>query len=245
MDISYSVKEANKKIYNNLSGSYEALDNRRSQELSIWLRKRLEKISEIIGGEANLLDVGCGEGFVIRSAEGLFRQIYGIDISEGILKALPAYGTFPVCSDAEQLPFRNESIDVAVLFSVIHHFYDYRPIFDEVYRILKPGGIIYIDHDMNKHFFNNFHFFINIYRKFSHKERFFKKIGVGELYNLSEFHSQGIDSEQLKTYLISLRFKIIKSYYHWYGLSPLTSLIFQEREFSKGIAPLFGIIAQK
>ena len=245
MDISSRVKEANKKIYNDLNDSYEAIDNRRSGELCSWLRKRLEMISEIVGSEANLLDVGCGGGFVVRAAKGLFPKIYGADISENILKALPSYGGIPVCTDAQQFPFKNESMDAAVLFSVVHHFYDHRPILDEIYRVLKPGGIIYIDHDMNKYFFQNFRFFINIYRRLSHKERIFKNIGAQKLYSLSEFHSGGIDSERLKDHLMSLGFKIIKSYYHWYGLFPLANFIFRESEFSKNIAPLFGLVAQK
>ena len=65
------------------------------------------------------------------------------------------------------------------------------------------------------------------------------------MYNLSEFHSRGIDSEQLRDYLISLGFRIVKSYYHWQGLSKLTDFIFRKKKFPKEIAPLSVFIAQK
>jgi ubiquinone/menaquinone biosynthesis C-methylase UbiE len=246
VDISYSVTEANRKLYNKLSDNYEVIDGRRSEDLCIWLRKRLKKVIEIVNREANLLDIGCGGGFVVRAAGGLFSKIYGVDISENILKTLHSNGGFPICADARQLPFKDKSIDVAVMFSVIHHFYDYRPILNEIYRVLKASGVIYIDHDMDRQFFKNFHFFVNAYRKFSRKERLLRNTNIEvELYKLSEFHSNGIDSEELKDYLISLGFKIVEAYHHWYGLSKPTNFIFGDKRFLKGTAPISGFVAQK
>jgi ubiquinone/menaquinone biosynthesis C-methylase UbiE len=246
MDIANKVREANKIIYNRLADNYEVIDGRRSYDLHIWVRKRLIEISQIIGRGESLLDIGCGTGFVVRAAKGIFTKLYGMDISENILKAISSYGIYPVCADAKEVPFRNESVDVVVLFSVIHHFYDYRPILKETYRVIKPGGVLYIDHDMNKYFFNNFNFFINIYRKLSRKVKIIENNNLKELYELSEFHSKGIDSEEVKDCLISLGFKVVNSYYHWYGLSKLTNFVLGERKFfKKEFAPLMRFVAQK
>jgi len=235
MEIAHKVVEANKIIYNTLSDRYEIIDGRRSQDLCLWVRKWLLEIAEIAGEGGILLDIGCGAGFVARIAKELFSKTYGIDISKNILKSLFSYGIFPTCGNAQSLPFKTKSVNIAVLFSVIHHFYDHRQILNEVHRVLKQGGIIYIDHDMNKYFFRNFHYIIEFYRKLSHKERFLNEIDIcKELYNLSEYHSRGIDSEELKMHLTSLGFRIIRNCYHWYGLSKVTNFIFIKTNYMLG-----------
>lgn len=243
---SFCVTQANKKIYNQLADKYEIIDARRSQDLSIWLRKRLEKVSTGLGANANILDIGCGEGFVLKSAKGLFYKMYGIDISKKILRTLFTIDSLPICADAQEIPLKKNSIDVVVLFSVMHHLYDYRPILKEIHRILKTGGIVYMDHDLDKTFYMNYKFFINMYRRLSHKERAIEDLEIDkELYKLSEFHSDGIDSRGLENYLASLGFKVVESYYHWYGLFNITNLLIGEKKLFCGIAPLYGCLAQK
>ena len=41
----------------------------------------------------------------------------------------------------------------------------------EIHRVLKRGGILYIDHDMNSEFAKRFRFFLWIYRKFSGRKK--------------------------------------------------------------------------
>ncbi|MFC1807308.1 class I SAM-dependent methyltransferase [Candidatus Omnitrophota bacterium] len=245
MDTAGKVKEANRMIYDKLSGEYEALDGRRTPGLSAWVRKSLNDISAMVDQADTLLDIGSGSGFVARQAKDIFSKSYGIDISENILKDLNEHGVIGLCADGQKLPFKEKSIDVVSLFSVIHHFYDYRPVLDEAYRVLKKGGVIYIDHDMNRTFFKNFRPFISIYRRLSAKEKILRERGIEELHALSEYHSEGIEFEQVRDYLISLGFNIEKSYCHWYGLSPITDFIFRNARFSKGLAPLAGFIAKK
>lgn len=246
MDISDRVRGANKILYDKLADNYEIIDGRRSEGLHLWVRKRLNEISKMADGGDSLLDIGCGAGFAGRAAKGIFSKLYGMDISVNILKSLFSHGILPVCADAEELCFKTESMDVVVLFSVVHHFYDFRPILSEAYRVLKPHGIIYIDHDMNKRFFRNYRCFINIYRRVSRKERVLGEMKISkELSSLSECQSEGIDSGELREHLISLGFRITKSYSHWYGLSRLTDFVFGKRKFPKGVAPLSLFVAQK
>ncbi|MFH1868390.1 MAG: class I SAM-dependent methyltransferase [Candidatus Omnitrophota bacterium] len=245
MNMEKRIRDANRQIYNRLGDDYEMLDGRRSRALSGWLRKKLLHISGITEKREALLDIGCGEGFAARAAEGIFPKRYGMDISENILRGLLPQGILPVCADVVNLPLKPESIDLVVMFSVVHHFYDYKPVINEAYRVLRPGGLIYIDHDMNRSFFKRFRVLINIYRRFSSKEKAMGKMGVEKLYNLSEFHSEGIDSAQLKSDLVSLGFNIKESYCHWRGLSVFTDLLFGDRISAEDKAPLSCIIAEK
>ena len=44
-------------------------------------------------------------------------------------------------ADAESLPFQSESFDVVYSWGVIHHSPDTQSAVDEVFRVLRPGGI--------------------------------------------------------------------------------------------------------
>lgn len=240
------VKEANKLLYNKVADDYEKIDGRRSEKLLFWLRDRLKNISEDFHGETKLLDIGCGSGFVIKAAQGLFDRLYGIDISENILKKASIFADGVICADADFIPLKKESIDVVVLFAAMHHFYDYREMMKEIHRILKQGGILYIDHDMNKKFAKRFRFLLWLYRKWFRRKKKYINAGIDEeIYNLSEFHSEGVGAEETVDYIKRIGFKILETYGHWYGLSKFTNRIFNYKRFSLGNAPLLTIVAKK
>lgn len=46
--------------------------------------------------------------------------------------------------DFHHLPYADGSFDVALFFESVGYSYDHRLLFSEVYRVLRPGGIIYI-----------------------------------------------------------------------------------------------------
>lgn len=244
MNTNLRVKHANKAIYNKLADRYEAVDGRRSEALSFWIRKRLKHACGKDCRKSILLDLGCGAGFVSKAVKGMYDEMCGVDISEEILKSLTPYKISPICADIEKLPFMNKSIDAVAVFSVMHHLYDYKTVFNEIQRILKPNGIIYIDHDMDSAFYRKFRFFISIYRYFFRKKNTKEKIET-KVYNLSEFHSNGVDMGKFREYLVSLNFSIEENFYHWYGLSRVTDIIFKEKIFRRGQAPLGCIVARK
>ena len=106
-----------------------------------------------------VLEIGCGNG-----ADGtLFAQAgadyTGVDLTEAAVQAtrrhfeiLGLKGTFQL-EDAEQLSFPSDSFDFAYSHGVLHHTPHPQRAFDEVYRVLKPGGgaVIMLYH---KHSFN-------------------------------------------------------------------------------------------
>src|SRR6266480_3305548 len=70
------------------------------------------------------------------------------DISPGMLDALQANAdrlgidVDAVACDAEQLPFEDESFDLVFGHAVLHHLPDLDASFAELYRVLRPGGMI-------------------------------------------------------------------------------------------------------
>ena len=245
-NIDSRVKEANRVFYDAVAEVYEEIDGRRNDEMISWIASILKRTKDMTSGEV-LLDLGCGSGVVMKSGKGLFEHIYGIDISPGILKSIKEFHV--VCGECSFIPLKDESVDVAVCFSTLHHIYDHKPLFNEVYRVLKKGGALYTDHDMDKYFTRNFYYPLKLYRRFANdmEERYVnsKKEITHELYKLSEIHSDGVDSLQILEQLKETGFRDIKPRYHWYGLSGFFNALMGNRNYTRGFAPSFSVLARR
>jgi SAM-dependent methyltransferase len=56
-----------------------------------------------------------------------------------------------VVTDAESLPFEDESFDVVMGHAVLHHIPDLDRAFSEFFRVLKPGGVIVFCGEPSRH----------------------------------------------------------------------------------------------
>lgn len=95
----------------------------------------------------SVLDVGCGTGSIL-SYIGNRNTItgFGLDISENMLAI--AQEKNPNCSfiigNSAILPFADQSMDVVIACMAYHHFPNQRQFREEAWRVLKPGGSLYI-----------------------------------------------------------------------------------------------------
>jgi ubiquinone/menaquinone biosynthesis C-methylase UbiE len=101
-----------------------------------------------------VLDVGTGPGTLVRgiaqSLPGL--QVYGIDLSEDMIRLACAHARreklaervhFESC-DVAHLPYPDQTFDVVVSTISMHHWVELTQPLRELYRILRPGGRIWI-----------------------------------------------------------------------------------------------------
>lgn len=93
-----------------------------------------------------VLDVGCGNGYVLSRYAREGAEVYGIDITETAVRLsrmrfelFGLSGNFRV-ANAEQLPFKDNSFDCVCSMGVLHHTPDTQKALEEVHRVLKPGG---------------------------------------------------------------------------------------------------------
>ena len=97
---------------------------------------------------ASILDIGCSAGVSTITLATLDFKVTGIDISDGLItqaKQLAAnekINTEFFTGDATRLPFENQSFDVCFMVGLLHHFPNYLPVIEDIYRVLKPGGLI-------------------------------------------------------------------------------------------------------
>lgn len=96
------------------------------------------------------VDLGSGRGNdVIKMAEEVGESgfVYGIDISEGMIaKAEANLAKFEVSNakilkaELENLPLATDMVDCIISNCTINHAANKMAVWNEVYRILKPGG---------------------------------------------------------------------------------------------------------
>jgi len=99
------------------------------------------------------LDIGCGTGNLVSKLLTVFHYVVGLDISRGVLKKCKIkYGKRKlecVLADGEHLPFCDNIFNFICMYSVLHHLPSPSLCLEEIYRITKPRGIVYIDHEPN------------------------------------------------------------------------------------------------
>jgi ubiquinone/menaquinone biosynthesis C-methylase UbiE len=136
---------ANIEVHTRMADSYERNEPHFRPENQQKVKDRLRALRSRVPG-ARLLDLGCGTGFIIGLAGGLFDEIHGVDITPAMLaKVHGGAGVTLHEAHAEHLPFDDSSFDAATAYSFIDHVSDYAAVLREVARVLAPGGVFYVD----------------------------------------------------------------------------------------------------
>jgi SAM-dependent methyltransferase len=98
-----------------------------------------DAIAEV--GPRWVLDVGCGQGELAeRLQHELGVKVTAIDQSERMVELTRARGVDARVGDVQDLPFPDESFDVAVAAWMLYHVPDLERGLGELARVLLPGG---------------------------------------------------------------------------------------------------------
>ncbi len=101
----------------------------------------------------SVLDIGCGAGgkslyYLSKGAE----SVVGIDVvekygneAEDLRQKLNLEGFKFVCADAAVMPFEDNSFDTVIMNDAMEHVSKPLEVLQEVYRVLKPSGKVYIN----------------------------------------------------------------------------------------------------
>lgn len=86
-------------------------------------------------------DFGCGVGIFLDMAKGVAAETVGVDLAEHFKAHLDASGHRFAGKAAE---LEAGSLDVAVSFDTLEHVPDAAPFLKDIWRILGPGGQVFI-----------------------------------------------------------------------------------------------------
>lgn len=120
-----------------------------------FMQRSLSKAG--ISAPARGLDIGCGQGWYAVEMQRLGHAVMGMDASVDQLRAARTYAAEQaseinfVVADAAALPAEDNSFDFIYSVNVLHHIADPETqylVFQEIRRLLKPGGIFFL-HEIN------------------------------------------------------------------------------------------------
>lgn len=111
--------------------------------------RKATKIKAVVHAEralpnrsAVVLDIGCSFGHILKHLSDEAGYCIGIDLDPHALKS-GAEGIAYLQADGEHLPLASGSIDIVICNHVYEHTDSAPALMDEIYRVLKTGGLCY------------------------------------------------------------------------------------------------------
>ncbi|MFT4553573.1 MAG: ubiquinone/menaquinone biosynthesis C-methylase UbiE [Chlamydiales bacterium] len=120
--------------------------------------KVIEDISwklELPGGGHSLLDVGCGNGYLLQHLQKHCSFVSGSDFSEEMVRKARCnipLGDF-ICGEALNIGYRENSFERVLIYSVFHYFPDQsyaKRVIKEAVRVCQSGGKVLLGDLLDK-----------------------------------------------------------------------------------------------
>jgi SAM-dependent methyltransferase len=107
---------------------------------------RLARLEKMLPARGRLLDLACAAGYFFEQAAKRGWEAHGIDVGEWTREAASRRGLTNLhVGRLIDLGFPDEHFDVVHAAQLFEHLTNPRDELAEIHRILRPGGVIYVD----------------------------------------------------------------------------------------------------
>lgn len=130
--------------------SWPKMYDKKSREIKA--KRMIIVLSNFLGKKSlsrmSLLDVGASTGIIDNTLAQKVGRVTGIDVDKTAIKF--AKKTFHKknlnfkVGDAMDLQFKTNSFNILICTHIYEHVPDSTKLFEEIYRVLKPGGVCYL-----------------------------------------------------------------------------------------------------
>jgi len=147
-----NINEINKQTYNAIASAFS-----KSREKPIWgeveqFAKYVKDGLSLDKAGAHILDIGCGNGRLVKLFNGMNVHYVGVDASDELLTLARERVVDTKLSikfkraDMRDLPFESETFDFVFMIASVHHLSesDQMIALKEAHRVLKPGGMLFV-----------------------------------------------------------------------------------------------------
>ncbi len=130
---------------------------RQAQTFATWAEKVDADVGARFGGalgeaaRGRLIDIACGPGVITAALAPNAASVVAFDATDEMLAKAKARCAKAGLSnvefksgDAEHLPFADAQFDGAVTRAALHHFAEPQNALNEMFRVLRPGGVAVI-----------------------------------------------------------------------------------------------------
>jgi ubiquinone/menaquinone biosynthesis C-methylase UbiE len=115
--------------------------------VSIW-RQKMNMMQKQIHKDSIVLDAGCGKGYNTSFFSSYAKKIYAIDLIKNNIQyakqKYPNDNVYFTIGDVDNTCYIDNCFDVVYSCWVMEHLKNPQRFIDEIYRILKTGGILII-----------------------------------------------------------------------------------------------------
>lgn len=127
------------------------------EEYLLYLRHVFvyEVLESFLKPTDRVLEIGFGEGYGTKMISRFADTVIGLDVNEKAVNyAAKRYGS-DHCSfkhfEGDRIPFQNEAFDAAVSYQVIEHIDSDKQYLQEIARVLKNGGKLFLTTPNRRH----------------------------------------------------------------------------------------------
>jgi ubiquinone/menaquinone biosynthesis C-methylase UbiE len=227
------VIEANIQVHSRLAADYQKTEPHFRQENVSRVSKNVQALIQE-SKPVDVLDLGCGTGFMINILRPYARRIVGVDVTQAMLDQVDTSGPANIKlhnHDAGSFPAEPSGFNLVTAYSFLHHLADLKATLRTAFQALTPGGKFYADLDPNFYFWHAIASLENPDTRHEVVQREFRstcekdveiqqKFGIPqEVFQHAEYgkdFSGGFKEEDLKKLLHKVGFSRVEFQYHWF-----------------------------